>query len=156
MLDFFGIFFADYLGYFLILGAIFLIWSLKDYKKRVYSSSFALLVLILSRDILTELIRYLYYRPRPFLALNFTALINGYHTAAFPSGHAAFYFALAGVVYLLNKKWGQYFIGAAAVMGLARVFVGVHWPLDIVAGAIVGFLSVYLTNLLLPLEGYKN
>ena|SRR3989338_8514816 len=151
VLDFFGIFFADYLGYFLILGAIFLIWSLKDYKKQAQYLFFTVLTLILSRGIFTELIRFLYYRPRPYLALNFTALVTEDHTSALPSGHAAAFFALAGIVYLLNKKWGQYFIGAAAIMSVARVFAGVHWPLDIIAGALVGFLSVYLVNRLLPL-----
>lgn len=150
ILDFLGIFFADYLGYFLIAAAISLVWfSFSGWKKRFYYYSFLILAVILSRGILTELIRMFYQRPRPFSFLNFQPLINSTNAGSFPSGHAAFYFALASCVFLVNKKWGQYFLIAAVLIGLARVFAGAHWPSDIVAGTVIGVLSVWAVGRLL-------
>lgn len=155
ILDFFGIFFAEYLGYFLILASILLIWSLNGWQKRMHYFSFLAVALILSRGIFTELIRFFYYRPRPFLVFNFAPLIAEAEKTAFPSGHAAFYFALALTVFLINRKWGWYFIAAASLMGLSRVFIGVHWPLDIIGGALVAGISVYIADLLFkPLRNF--
>lgn len=149
LLDFLGIFLADYFGYLIFFSALVIIWYSGDWKKRIHYFSFLALTLILSRGIITELIRFFYHRPRPFMVLDFTPLIDQVNQGAFPSGHAAFYFSLGGVIWFLNKNLGWRFAGAAALMGLARVFVGVHWPLDILGGAAVGIISVYIVYLLL-------
>lgn len=146
LLDFLGIFLADYLGYLLVFGAIALIAMESDWRRKFNYFAALALSLILSRGILAETIRFIYARPRPFMVFKFDPLIAEINHGAFPSGHAAFYFVLAGVIWLLNKKWGWRFIWAAALMGLARVFVGVHWPLDIVGGAIAGLGSVWLID----------
>ncbi|MDP3999079.1 MAG: phosphatase PAP2 family protein [bacterium] len=146
-LDWAGILLADYLAYFLILGAVYFIFVQKEWRRRYYIFSFTLLTLVLSRGLLTEIIRYFYYRPRPFIALDFTPLINHDTAAAFPSGHAAVYFALAlSVFYLINRTWGWWFLAAALLMGLARVFVGVHWPLDILGGLVVALISFFVVK----------
>ena len=146
LLDFLGIFLAGYLGYLLVLAAVVIIAMESDWKKRFLNFSFMALSLIISRGIITEVIRAVYYRPRPFIALDFTPLIAEANHGAFPSGHATFFFALAGIIWLLDKKWGWRFLIAASLMGLARVFVGVHWPLDILGGAVVGIFSVWAVN----------
>lgn len=149
LLDFIGIFFAEYSGYFLI--AAFVAWVFGKYegRQRLYVSSFALLALIISRGVLTELIRFAYHRQRPFAALDLIPLIEQADKGSFPSGHAAFYFALAAVLWMRDRRLGNYFFAIAAVMGLARVFVGVHWPMDIVGGALIALLGVYIVRLLL-------
>lgn len=156
LLDFLGIFFADYLGYLLVLIAVVIIAMESDWRKRFVNFSLMALSLIISRGIITEAIRAVYYRPRPFIALNFDPLIVEVNHGAFPSGHAAFYFALAGVIWLLDKKWGWRFLAAAALIGFARVFVGVHWPLDIVGGAVVGLASVWVVGRLLKKDFQKK
>jgi undecaprenyl-diphosphatase len=60
---------------------------------------------------------------------------------SFPSGHAAIFFAIATAVYLYNKKLGIWFFVVAILMGMARIFVGVHWPSDILGGAVIGIIS---------------
>ncbi len=96
---------------------------------------------IISRFIFVNIIRYFYYHPRPFLVLSDTVQLTDHEmVSSFPSGHASFYFALATGVYLYNKKAGYIYFVLAGFMGLARVFVGVHWPLDIMAGALLGIL----------------
>ncbi|MBI4991821.1 MAG: phosphatase PAP2 family protein [Candidatus Harrisonbacteria bacterium] len=149
LLDFLAIFFAEYAGYFLIVAAIILISALNEWKKRFYYFAWIILSVVLSRGILTEAIRLIYFKERPFLALGFNSLISQADKGAFPSGHAAFYFALAIPLFFINKKIGWYSIAVAVSIGLARVWVGVHWPLDVVSGAVVASFSVYVVRLIL-------
>ncbi len=158
LLDWLGLFLADYLGYVIILGIIILLFLKKDWRQRFYFFSLGALSVILSRGVATEVIRFFYYRPRPFLTLNIQPLINSDQTGSFPSGHATAYFALAMVVYyfceknreIFSRKWEWLFMGAALLMGIARIFIGVHWPLDILAGAIIGIGSAFLVKQILP------
>lgn len=151
LLDFLGVFFADYSGYVLILAAVVIIAMENDWRKRFLNASLAALSLIISRGLITEIIRVFYNRPRPFLALGFDPLVAQINHGAFPSGHAAFYFALAGVIWLLDRSWGRRFFFAAFLIGLARIFVGVHWPSDILGGALVGVASVWFARSILKL-----
>lgn len=157
-LDWLGIFLASYLGYFLVLAAIFILIKEKEWRWRIYFFSLGALSVILARGILTEIIRFFYYRPRPFLVLQIQPLINHDLEGSFPSGHAAAFFALALAVFYFvgqrqdyfNKKWGWWFLAVAALMGLARIFVGVHWPLDVLIGAFIGLGSAFLIERILP------
>ena len=149
LLNWLFIFFAQYLGYFLIIGFLVILFLEKDWRQRLYYSSFAVLSVVLSRGILTETIRFFFDRSRPFVVLNFEPLVSHAVTPALPSGHAAFYFALALAVLLINKKWGLIYLGFASLMGIARVIVGVHWPLDILAGALVAIVSFFVVKWLL-------
>ncbi len=151
LLDWLGILIAEYLPYLLVLTAIFILIIERNWRGRVYLFALSGLSVILARGIITETIRFFYYRPRPFLALNFQSLIGNTDVAgSFPSGHATAYFALALAVFYINKKWGWRFLIAAILMGLARVFVGVHWPSDILVGAIIGLGSAFLIEKILP------
>lgn len=175
-LDWLGVFLADYLGYFLVVIAILFLIKGKGRRQQVYFFSLATLSVILSRGLITELIRFFYDRPRPFLVLEIQPLINHAAISSFPSGHAAAFFALALAIFYFFRqdlaegavpegesrlRWGArlwrqnksnpgwwFFIGAV-LMGLARVFVGVHWPTDIIAGAIIGLISAFAVNKLL-------
>ncbi len=149
-LDWLGIFFAEYLGYLIVLVAIFIFLKEGDWRSRIYFFALASLSVILARGIITELIRFLYYRPRPFLALEIQPLVEHGQASSFPSGHAAIYFALALAIFYLDKKWGWRCLILALLIGLARIFVGVHWPLDILAGAIIGAGSAFLIKKFLP------
>lgn len=148
ILDEFGIFFANYLPYLLVLAALYFIFRENTWKNKLMMFAVTTLNLILSRGILTETIRFFWPRQRPFDALGFQALIPE-SGASFPSGHAAFYFALAAVIFYFNKKWGIWFLILSFLNGLARVFVGVHWPGDILGGIVVGLLSFWLVKLLI-------
>jgi len=148
-LDFLGIFFAEYFPYILIILTVFLFLKEKNWKKRIYFFSLVILSLILSRGIITESIRFFYQRPRPFAVLNINSLLHD-SDPSFPSGHSSAYFALAFAVYYINKKWGRWFLFGALLMGIARVFVGVHWPTDILGGIIIAFISVLIIKKILP------
>ncbi|MDP3015198.1 MAG: phosphatase PAP2 family protein [bacterium] len=149
-LDWLGIFLANYSGYFLAVTAIILLIKIKDQRQRIYFFSLAILSVILARGIITEIIRFFYYQPRPFLVLEIQPLIAHTSTGSFPSGHAAAFFALALAVFYFNRKWGWWILTLSLFMGLARIFVGVHWPLDILVGAGIGLISAFLIKKLLP------
>jgi len=138
-LDLIGIFFAEYLGY--ILVAIILLFLLKNRKSYWFLVIYGLISAIFARFGFTELIRWLWQRPRPFVENNVHLLFNDINSASFPSGHAAFFFALSTVVCLYNKKTGILFFIASFLISISRVFCGIHWPSDIIAGAAIGIFS---------------
>ncbi len=57
---------------------------------------------------------------------------------SFPSGHATLFMALGVMIYLHHRKLGFFFIVLAFLISIARVASGVHYPLDILAGWIIG------------------
>lgn len=167
LLDYAAIFTAEYLGYFLILAAIFLIFKEKKWRDKIYFFSFFALSLILSRGIVAEIIKFFIARPRPFLILEIQPLVkyDAYDVnMSFPSGHAAFYFALAFAVLLFyfkkekspKSKMGNWFLGGAVLISVARVFAGIHWPSDILIGAAIGIVSAYIVKRVLDIEYKKS
>lgn len=158
--DWLIVFLAKPLGYLLILGAAILLIRIKDIREKFNFFSLVILSAILSRAIITEVIRFVYDRPRPFALLNFIPLFNHEPGSAFPSGHAAFYFALAfAILFYFSKEYkfsrknfGWWYVLAAALIVLGRVIAGLHWPTDVLGGAAVALVSVLgVRQLLKPL-----
>ena len=58
--------------------------------------------------------------------------------SSFASDHATFMFAIAAGFWLISKQWGLLFGLVGAIVALGRVFVGIHYPSDILAGALIG------------------
>ena len=117
------------------------------YKKPQYIWSVLLATILFS--IFGQAAKHVLQVPRPpqVLAPNEIHLIGpDWGTNAFPSGHASMIFNLAGVFVLTtSKKWLRIIlIVAASIIAFTRVAVGVHWPLDVVAGAALGWITVWL------------
>ncbi|MEK7203545.1 MAG: phosphatase PAP2 family protein [Patescibacteria group bacterium] len=142
-MDLIIIFLAKYLGYMLL--AIFAVLFLKNRSKNFLF--IPLISALVSRFIFTEIIRFFYFRPRPFVEQGIVPLIEHASTASFPSGHAAFYFALSAGVYYYNKKAGLWFFAGSAAIGLARVFAGLHYFTDILGGLLIALLSYFLVRI---------
>lgn len=153
--DAMAVFFSSYFQYFLVAAfLLFLFFSKRSKKEKIIIFLVVSFSVILARGILVEIIRFFYHHPRPFIAHSVNQLISasGY---SFPSGHAAFFFAFASAVYFHNKKLGFWFLGASIFISVARVIVGVHYPLDILGGAIIGLLASFLVFRFLPLNRSK-
>ena len=74
---------------------------------------------------------------------------------SFPSGHATNALACAWVLFRrAPKKWGVPALALAILIALSRLYVGVHYPTDVLAGAAIGICSACLAMWLVPkLEG---
>ncbi len=143
-LDAIGIFFAKYSGYVLVAILLsFLFFGNKNKNFKMVIEAF--LSAIFSRFVIVNIIRFIYSRPRPFVNHQVHLLITE-TGGSFPSGHAALFFALSFIVYFFNKKAGITFLIISFLMGIARIFVGVHYPSDILGGILVGYFSAWLIN----------
>ncbi len=91
-------------------------------------------------------------RLRPYLAHPAHAhlLIARSHDPSFPSDHATGAFALACGIWLYDRTLGTILLVIAAVLAFARVYVGTHYPGDVVAGALIGIAAASLLFLLPP------
>lgn len=63
-----------------------------------------------------------------------------------PSGHAAFFFALATGVYMYNKKMGIVFYLVATIISIMRVMEGAHYVSDVLVGALLGIMLAYIAT----------
>tara|TARA_B100002051_G_scaffold217448_1_gene210284 strand:+ start:4857 stop:5285 length:429 start_codon:yes stop_codon:yes gene_type:complete len=68
---------------------------------------------------------------------------------SFPSNHSANIFVIYFILSSIYKKKTKYFFIAAFLVAISRIYVGVHYPLDVLSGAIIGLSVGYLINKLL-------
>ncbi|MDQ2711757.1 MAG: phosphatase PAP2 family protein [Acidobacteriota bacterium] len=97
------------------------------------------------------------FHPRPFhdSSLHFRLPIsvepNEFnHWSSFPSDHAAVYFALAALIMFHSRRLGVLAWIVSALAVFPRVYLGYHWPSDIVAGAVVGVFCVWVCRKVIP------
>lgn len=138
------VFFAKY-GLIILIATLFTFWVK---KRRAFMATF---VSILISWGVNQLIGFFYFRPRPFVAQSVNLLLSHSADSSFPSDHAAVGFAIAMSIFLENKKWGLFLIILASAISLARVWCGLHYPLDIICGAMIGTgvsLGIYKLTLI--------
>jgi undecaprenyl-diphosphatase len=83
----------------------------------------------------------LFDRPRPPLRYaEPEPLVRTPHDGSFPSGHAATSFAAATIMSFAFPRLAPFLFVLAALVAWSRVYVGVHYPLDIIGGALLGIL----------------
>ncbi len=141
LLDCVALFFAEYIQY--VIGLWFLVLVLRS-RNRFENRDMVVMATISAlsaRYIVKSVILLFIAEPRPFIYLHFAPLVSaakGEDLQSFPSGHALFFFALTMTTYHFNKKLGTSLFVMSIIMGFSRVYVGVHWPFDIVVGALLG------------------
>jgi undecaprenyl-diphosphatase len=67
------------------------------------------------------------------------------HWSSFPSDHAAVLFGLATIIFFTDRGAGWLALGCAAIINLGRIYMGFHYPTDIIAGAMLGVMTVSAT-----------
>lgn len=101
---------------------------------------------IATNSIFSTILKHSINRPRPFESYLDVQNMMNVNTASFPSGHTSTAFALATSLSIAYPKW--YVIVPsytfAGVVGYSRMDLGVHYPSDVLAGAILGAGSAFL------------
>jgi undecaprenyl-diphosphatase len=87
-----------------------------------------------------------FYRDRPFVHHTVIQLIQHPANASFPSDHATGAFVIATAIWLFRKKEGTVWLILASFIALSRIWTGVHYPLDVIAGAMIGTTSAILVH----------
>ncbi|RJQ14564.1 phosphatase PAP2 family protein [Candidatus Parcubacteria bacterium] len=141
-LDWIIVFFGGYFEYLLLAFLLGLLLLSKNSRIQYWRMiAVGLIAALFSRFAVAETIRALYPRARPFEIFEFQPLILHETTSGFPSGHASFYFALATIIFLYDRKLGGWFFVGATLISFARVAAGIHFLGDILLGFSVGVLS---------------
>lgn len=107
----------------------------KEILKVVFSGVLAYFMAVLLKN--------LFQIPRPFFALPDIEPLLSKTTFSFPSEHASIFMALSVLIFLLHKKAGYIFIFFTILIGIARIAAGVHFPIDILGGFILGGIIAY-------------
>ncbi len=119
------------------LSVMFLCLFIWGGKKGKDTFLLCLVTLILSDKVSSSLIKPVFHRLRPFKVLDSVNLLINAHSYSFPSSHAANIFAMAIVItYIWRRIWIALLVfGIAVIVGFSRIYVGVHYPLDVLGAS---------------------
>ena len=125
------------------LVALWLSWRPQNQRAAFLAGVSALVALGIG-----QIIGKLIPRPRPYLSHAVNQLIPRSLDTSFPSDHAILGFAAAVLVWRFNRGAGAVLLVLGALMAFSRVFVGAHYPGDVIGGAFLGsFVSIGLAAL---------
>ncbi|MDI6728982.1 MAG: undecaprenyl-diphosphatase [Thermodesulfovibrionales bacterium] len=139
---------AEYLPFLFILLMMYYWFFKKDDTSRINLLSVGWSTLLAL--FINFLITLFYFHPRPFMVHIGKLLISHGPETSFPSDHATFMFSIAFAFIIHNefRKIGIVLIILALIGGMARVFVGVHFPMDIAGSFGVGLISTMIIFIL--------
>jgi undecaprenyl-diphosphatase len=126
----------------LVIVAALLLWMIIRGNKSVRLAAILLIVtIIISDQMSSSVIKYWLLRDRPCFTLQDVRLLVSCGSGfSFPSSHAVNNFAAALILafFLPRAKW--WFFGYATTIAFSRVYVGVHYPSDVIGGGIIGLI----------------
>jgi undecaprenyl-diphosphatase len=146
VLDTLMLFVTHYLPYAMI--ALVLGYMLVAYPREYHYSALHRLtqtlefaLTLLTTFVLVQFMKVLVAYPRPFAVLpDVIALVPDQGGYSFPSMHTALTIAVAVSVYLHHKRLGLLLILFALLVGISRIYIGVHYPVDVLVGGLLGWL----------------
>ncbi len=122
------------------IGACMVLLCIRSYRRAGAAAS---LSLILDFAVVNLVLKNLFARVRPYEALEGLELITRRPSDfSFPSGHAGACFAVASAMFLcLPRKAGIPAVALAALISFSRLYVGVHYPTDVLGGMVIGCVT---------------
>ncbi|MBC7107277.1 MAG: phosphatase PAP2 family protein [Methanomassiliicoccales archaeon] len=125
--------FAEMGSFFFWFIVIFILWLIGKREMAIY-----LLIAILIHIAVGGTLKYVVDRPRPFEILENVHTVYQPADPSFPSGHTEGSFAAATVLGRKSSKLILPLSFFAIIVGFGRIYYGVHWPLDVIGGAVIG------------------
>lgn len=133
------VFLAEYMVYILAVSMM-IYWITRSVQNRMMVLQGGISFII--AEILGKTAGLLYYHNQPFAVLpEVNQLIEHEIDNSFPSDHTILFFSICMSYWLFRKKSGWLWLVLACCVAVSRVWVGVHYPVDIAVGACLGILS---------------
>jgi undecaprenyl-diphosphatase len=123
-----------------VLTALWLTGRPDNQKLVFYSCLTAAVSLLIAAFVISPSVNH----TRPFVGHTIHQLIPHVPDASFPSDHATFAFAVAFTLLFAKRRTGIVMLALAVLTGFARVFVGVHYPADILGALVLSLLVGYI------------
>lgn len=147
-LDSIAVFFAKYMVYVLLL-AVIIFWFSRQRENRIMVIS-GICTIVLAY-LLGRFAGLFHHNLQPFAELqNVNQLVQHKINNSFPSDHTMTFFALCTIFWLFKKPMRYGWMALAVLVGMARIMVGVHYPLDVTVGALIGIVSAFLSFKIIP------
>lgn len=127
----------------MMVGGLFVLWFVdgRIKKEQVIHASVSILI----AWSVNYLLKIVFHTPRPYVLNELPTLtLSLPRDWAFPSGHTAMAFAMATSIWLHDKRVGSVYMVGAFLVGAGRVLGNVHFPVDILGGAIVGSAVAFI------------
>lgn len=113
-----------------------------------------MIVVLVVTTILTQLIKIIVMRPRPYTELSNLILLDLGTDYSFPSGHTSTSTAMAYVLSREYKRWILMLI--PVIVGFSRLYIGVHYPSDVLGGFLLGLVIAYMVEYFFNLKIFEN
>lgn len=135
------------------LGSVYFIaavgLSLLLFKKRgIKEAGLLTLTGLAVSETISTILKEIISRPRPVTIIeNIHLLCHKSYTHSFPSGHTTLAFTIAAIIASLYPKLRFILFALAISIGFSRIYIGAHFPTDVIAGAILGiFIGFIITR----------